>query len=78
MSPLIRLRAPAAAITPVKPLHVTINPGERDCFTPAVRYGYNGIFPCFFRGMLSTLFSSMRSARITRGRVSCGSITSST
>ena len=39
---------------------------------------HNGIFPCFFRGMVSTLFSSIRSARITRERVSCGSITSST
>ena len=29
------------------------------------------------RGIVSTLFSSIRSARITRGRVSCGSITSS-
>ena len=38
---------------------------DRDMF-------YSGIFPCFFRGMLSTLFSSMRNARITRARVSCG------
>ena len=36
------------------------------------------MLPCFLRGMVSTLFSSMRSARITRGRVSRGSITSST
>ena len=41
-------------------------------------YGFHrGILPCFLRGIVSTLFSSMRSARITCGRVSRGSITSS-
>jgi hypothetical protein len=34
---------------------------------------YSQIFPCFFFGMLSTLFASIRSARITFGRVSRGS-----
>ena len=38
----------------------------------------SGILPCFLRGIVSTLFSSMRSARMTRGRVSRGSMTSST
>ena len=38
---------------------------------------HKGMFPCFLRGIVSTLFSSIRSARITRGRVSRGSITSS-
>ena len=35
------------------------------------------MLPCFFRGMVSTLVASIRSARITIGRVSWGSITSS-
>ena len=39
---------------------------------------YNGIFPCFFRGLLSTLFSSMANALISFRLVSLGSITSST
>jgi len=30
---------------------------------------YSGIFPCFLRGIVSTLFASMRSARISFGRV---------
>ncbi len=38
---------------------------------------YSGMFPCFLRGMVSTLFANIRSARITFGRVSRGSITSS-
>ena len=38
---------------------------------------YSGMLPCFLRGMVSTLVSSIRSARISRARVSCGSITSS-
>lgn len=47
----------------------------------AARRGANraqsGMLPCFLRGMVSTLVSSIRRARITRGRVSRGSITSS-
>src|ERR1041385_558985 len=39
---------------------------------------YNGIFPCFFGGFLSRLVRSIRSASMSRGRVSRGSITSST
>ncbi len=39
---------------------------------------YSGILPCFLRGIVSVLFASIFSARITLGRVSCGSITSST
>ena len=39
---------------------------------------HRGILPCFLRGIVSTLFSSMRRARMTRGRVSWGSMTSST
>lgn len=39
---------------------------------------YNGIFPCFFGGFSSRLFCSISSAEISRGRVSRGSITSST
>jgi hypothetical protein len=39
--------------------------------------GYSGMFPCFLRGIVSPLFASIRKARITFGRVSCGSITSS-
>lgn len=38
---------------------------------------YNGMLPCFLRGMVSVLFASMRKARITLARVSRGSITSS-
>jgi hypothetical protein len=44
----------------------------------AVHCSYNGIFPCFFRGMVSVLFSSIRSAVISLGRVKRGSMTSST
>ena len=39
---------------------------------------YNGIFPCFFFGSLSTLLRSIRRAWITFKRVSLGRITSST
>jgi hypothetical protein len=38
---------------------------------------YKGMLPCFFLGELSTLFLSIRKARMILGRVSCGSITSS-
>ena len=38
---------------------------------------HSGMLPCFLRGMVSTFVASMRSARMTRGLVSCGSITSS-
>ena len=38
---------------------------------------HNGIFPCFFAGFVSRLFCSISSALISRGRVSCGSITAS-
>lgn len=47
------------------------------CQLPARFTGYSGMFPCFLRGMVSTLFANIRSARITFGRVSRGSITSS-
>src|SRR5262249_50687587 len=39
---------------------------------------YSGMFPCFFRGFWSRLFSRDRRATITRSRVSDGSITAST
>ena len=38
---------------------------------------YKGIFPCFFFGNLSTLFSSILNARINRCLVTSGLITSS-
>lgn len=38
---------------------------------------YNGIFPCFFGGLLSRLVASMFSARMIRGRVWAGSMMSS-
>ena len=38
---------------------------------------HNGMLPCFFRGSLSTLFSSMRRAWINLMRVSLGRTTSS-
>src|SRR5690606_6773289 len=39
---------------------------------------YSGMFPCFRTGLASRLFFSMSSALARRGRVSRGSITSST
>jgi len=39
---------------------------------------YNGIFPCFFGGFVSRLFLNISSALISRGRVSLGSMMSST
>lgn len=44
----------------------------------SLRILHKGMFPCFFRGMVSTLLASIRKARITLGRVSRGSMTSST
>jgi hypothetical protein len=38
---------------------------------------YSGIFPCFLGGLVSRLFSSSDKARMSFGRVSEGSITSS-
>ena len=38
---------------------------------------YNGMFPCFLRGLLTTLFSSILNALINLARVSAGSMTSS-
>jgi len=38
---------------------------------------YSGILPCFLGGLASRLFCSTRSASMSRGRVSCGSMTSS-
>ena len=38
---------------------------------------YSGMLPCFFRGFVSRLSDSIASARINRGRVSDGLITSS-
>ena len=38
---------------------------------------HNGILSCFFHGSLTCLFCSIRKARATRARVSCGWITSS-
>ena len=38
---------------------------------------HNGMFPCFFGGFASFLFSSMASASTIRGRVSSGMITAS-
>src|SRR6266571_3934934 len=48
--------------------------------TPSLTVGllprcHNGIFPCFFGGFLSRLFSSNASARISLGLVWAGSIT---
>ena len=34
------------------------------------KYRYSGMLPCFFFGTVSTLLRSIRSARITLGRVS--------
>ena len=45
---------------------------------PTDEQPHRGMLPCFLRGMVSTLFSSMRRAPMTRGRVSRGSIQSST
>ena len=39
---------------------------------------YSGMFPCFLGGLVSRLFSSMRKAVISLGRVSQGWMTSST
>ena len=39
---------------------------------------YNGIFPCFLGGLVARLSCSISSASMRRGRVSCGSMTSST
>ncbi len=38
---------------------------------------YSGMLPCFFFGFTSRLPSQARSAEMSRGRVSCGSMTSS-
>ena len=38
---------------------------------------HNGMLPCFLGGLVSRLLDSISSALIRRGRVSCGSITSS-
>jgi hypothetical protein len=56
---------------PIECLRTHLSRGKSWCF-------YNGMLPCFLRGLASTLFSSSRSAPITRGRVSRGSMTSST
>ena len=68
-----RRGTPVNAVSTIKliPVHPRSSAaGSRWCL-------HSGMFPCFFRGIVSTLVSSMRRARITRGRVSRGSITSS-
>src|SRR5882672_7069895 len=42
-----------------------------------LRWGYNGIFPCFFLGLVSRLFSSERRAVMSFARVWEGSMTAS-
>ncbi len=41
-------------------------------------HGYSGMFPCFFDGLRSRFVARVRSASMSRGRVSRGSMTSST
>ena len=51
---------------------------RRRAFDPSPQLpAHNGIFPCFFGGLRSRLPRSIRSASISRGRLSRGSITSS-
>jgi len=50
------------------------HPSGRGC-TPG--WSYSGMFPCLRLGPGSRLSCSVRSATISRGRVSCGTMTSS-
>ena len=63
----------AADWAAVLPLGCT--PGPEGC---PCRATYKGMLPCFLAGFSSRLLRSMSSALINRGRVSRGSITSST